>query len=326
MDVIVTGSIAYDYIMSFPSRFGEHILPDQLDHLSVSFLADTLRRLRGGCAANIAYNLALLGERPRLISTAGNDFSDYHRWLNEHQIDTSGVVIIQDVLTASLFVITDLDGNQVAGFYSGAMARAQDLSFHNTDVSTVDLVIISPNDPQAMLKYAAECRALDLPYLFDPSQQIIRFSSDELITGLTGAKILIVNEYEYGLLHNKTGLDVAEILKTGTEAVIITLGERGSRIETESQIYEIGIVPAERILDPTGVGDAYRAGLCKGLALNAGWEIAGQMGAVCSAFVIEQYGSQSHHYTPKKFIERFRQHFDDKGKLETLAATVTYSA
>jgi adenosine kinase len=320
MNIVVTGSVAYDYIMSFPGQFKEHILPDQLDHLSVSFLVDEMRKQRGGCAANIAYNLTLLGEHPKLMATVGQDFGDYHHWLDEQGVDTSGLVVIPDVNTASFFVITDLDSNQVAGFYTGAMARARDLSFHDMDRSSIDLVVISPNDPRAMLRYPAECRELGLPFLYDPSQQIIRFSGDELAAGLSGAKVLIVNEYEFGMLRNKTGLDARRILESGTEAVITTLGKDGSRIETLDGEFEIAVIEVDQALDPTGVGDAYRAGLCKGLAMGVGWEIAGKMGTVCAAYVIECNGPQSHCYTPAEFVERFRQHFDDGGALDPLEA------
>ena len=318
MNVIVTGSIAYDYLMSFPGRFAEHILPDQIEHLSVSFLVDEMRRQRGGCAANIAYNLALLGERPRVMGTVGQDFGEYRAWLEQHGVDTSLIRDEPDLFTASFFVSTDQDGNQIASFYTGAMARARNLSFHDLDAGQVNLVVISPNDPQAMVKYAAECQDLDIPYLYDPSQQIIRLSGDELRAGLAGCSILVVNEYEFEMLQEKTGLTPEEIRATPARACVVTLGVEGSRIWAGEAIYDIPAVPPEQTDDPTGVGDAFRAGFIKGLSANLPWDVTGRTGALAATYVIEQPGSQSHHYTLAKFVARYREHFDDERALEVL--------
>ena len=318
MNVIVTGSIAYDYLMSFPGRFAEHILPDQIEHLSVSFLVDEMRRQRGGCAANIAYNLALLGERPRVMGTVGQDFGEYRAWLEQHGVDTSLIRDEPDLFTASFFVSTDQDGNQIASFYTGAMARARNLSFHDLDAGQVDLVVISPNDPQAMVKYAAECQDLDIPYLYDPSQQIIRLSGDELRAGLAGCSILVVNEYEFEMLQEKTGLTPEEIRATPARACVVTLGVEGSRIWAGEAIYDIPAVPPEQTDDPTGVGDAFRAGFIKGLSTNLPWDVTGRMGALAATYVIEQPGSQSHHYTLAEFVARFQEYFDAEGVLDVL--------
>ncbi|MBE9470923.1 MAG: carbohydrate kinase family protein [Chloroflexi bacterium] len=318
MNVIVTGSIAYDYLMSFPGRFAEHILPDQIEHLSVSFLVDEMRRQRGGCAANIAYNLALLGERPRVMGTVGQDFGEYRAWLEQHGVDTSLIRDEPDLFTASFFVSTDQGGNQIASFYTGAMARARNLSFHDLDAGQVDLVVISPNDPQAMVKYAAECQDLDIPYLYDPSQQIIRLSGDELRAGLTGCSILVVNEYEFEMLQEKTGLTPEEIRATPARACVVTLGVKGSRIWAGEAIYDIPAVPPEQTDDPTGVGDAFRAGFIRGLSANLPWDVTGRMGALAATYVIEQPGPQSHHYTLAEFVARFQEYFDDEGVLDVL--------
>lgn len=318
MNVIVTGSIAYDYLMSFPGRFAEHILPDQIEHLSVSFLVDEMRRQRGGCAANIAYNLALLGERPRVMGTVGQDFGEYRAWLEQHGVDTSLIRDEPDLFTAAFFVSTDQDGNQIASFYTGAMARARNLSFHDLDAGQVDLVIISPNDPQAMVKYAAECQDLDIPYLYDPSQQIIRLSGDELRAGLAGCSILVVNEYEFEMLQEKTGLTPEEIRATPARACIVTLGVEGSRIWAGEAIYDIPAVPPEQTDDPTGVGDAFRAGFIRGLSANLPWDVTGRIGALAATYVIEQPGPQSHHYTLAEFVARFQEYFDAEGVLDVL--------
>ncbi len=318
MNVIVTGSIAYDYLMFFPGRFAEHILPDQIEHLSVSFLVDEMRRQRGGCAANIAYNLTLLGERPRVMGTVGQDFGEYRAWLEQHGADTSLIRDEPDLFTASFFVSTDQDGNQIASFYTGAMARARNLSFYDLDAEQVDLVVISPNDPQAMVKYAAECQDLDIPYLYDPSQQIIRLSGDELRAGLAGCSILVVNEYEFEMLQEKAGLTPEEIRATPARACVVTLGVEGSRIWAGEAIYDIPAVPPEQTDDPTGVGDAFRAGFIKGLSANLPWDVTGRIGALAATYVIEQPGPQSHHYTLAKFVARYRKHFDDEGALDAL--------
>jgi adenosine kinase len=315
MNVIVTGSIAFDYLMSFPGRFVEHILPDQLDHLSVSFLVDEMRRQYGGTAPNIAYNLALLGERPRVMGTAGQDFGDYRAWLEQHGVDTSLVREEPDLFTASFFVSTDLDGNQIASFYTGAMARARELSLIDNEA---DLVTISPNDPQAMVKYPAECRELGIPYLYDPSQQIIRLSGEDLRVGLEGCDLLVVNEYEFGMLREKTGLSDEAIQSAPARACIVTLGEKGARIWAQDGVYDIAVAPPKRVDDPTGVGDAFRAGLIKGLAIDLGWRLAGQMGALAATYTLEQPGPQSHRYTLPEFVARFREHFDDEGALDAL--------
>lgn len=318
MNVIVTGSIAYDYLMTFPGRFAEHILPDKIEHLSVSFLVDEMRRQRGGCAANVAYNLALLGERPRLMATVGQDFGEYRAWLEQHGVDTSLTREEPDLFTASFFVSTDRDGNQIASFYTGAMACARDLSFHNLEAGQVDLVTISPNDPEAMVKYAAECRELGIPYLYDPSQQIVRLSGDALQAGLQECDILIVNEYEFEMLREKTSLTPEEIRSAPARACVVTRGAEGTRIWAEGSVYDIPIVPPERVLDPTGVGDGFRAGFIKGLSASLPWEITGRMGALAATYVIEQPGAQSHHYTLAEFVARYRQFFDDEGMLDAL--------
>jgi adenosine kinase len=315
MDIIVTGSIAFDYLMTFPGRFVEHILPDQLEHLSVSFLVDEMRRQYGGTAPNIAYNLALLGERPRVMGTAGQDFGDYRVWLEGHGVDTSLVREEPDLFTASFFVSTDLDGNQIASFYTGAMARARELSLRGLQA---DLVTISPNDPEAMAKHPAECRELGLPYLYDPSQQIIRLSGEDLAAGLAGCDLLVVNEYEFDMLREKTGLSDEAIHAAPARACIVTLAEEGSRIWADGEVYDIPVVPPEQVKDPTGVGDAFRAGLIKGLALELSWELVGRMGALAATYCLEQHGTQSHGYTPAEFVARFRAHFDDTGALDVL--------
>lgn len=317
MKIIISGSIAYDYLMSFPGRFQEHILPDQIDRLSVSFLVDTLSKRRGGIAPNIAYTLALLGERPLVMATAGHDFGEYRDWLEDHGVDTSAVVEIPDLFTASFFVNTDLDNNQIASFYTGAMAFAHTLSIAEHAGGSADLVVISPDDPRAMVKRAEECRALGIPYIYDPSQQIIRLSAEQLAAGIRDCLLLIVNEYEFGMVQENTGWTEDEVV-THAGGLIITLGEAGSRLLIGEAEHHIPTVPPDRIADPTGVGDAFRGGLLRGYSLGLPWEVAGRMGSVAAAYVLEQLGSQSHQYTRAEFVARYRQHFDDDGSLDAL--------
>lgn len=317
MKIVISGSIAYDYLMSFPGRFQEHILPDQIDRLSVSFLVDTLSKRRGGIAPNIAYTLALLGERPLVMGTAGHDFGEYRDWLEDHGVDTSAVVEIPDLFTASFFVNTDLESNQIASFYTGAMAFAHTLSIAEHAGGSADLVVISPDDPRAMVKRAEECRALGIPYIYDPSQQVVRLSAEQLAAGIRDCLLLIVNEYEFGMVQEKTGWTEDEVV-THAGGLIITLGEAGSRLLIGEAEHHIPSVPPDRIADPTGVGDAFRGGLLRGYSLGLPWEVAGRMGSVAAAYVLEQLGTQSHQYSRAEFVARYRQHFDDDGSLDAL--------
>ncbi len=317
MKIAITGSIAYDYIMKYPGEFKEMLIVESLDHISVSFLVDEMTRHRGGIAPNIAYTLALLGERPVLVGTAGQDFVEYRAFLESIGVDTSGTRVYDDVFTASFFVSTDCKLNQIAMFYSGAMARARDLSLAEAVHGTPDLVVISPNDPVAMQNLIAECKARSIRYLYDPSQQVARVSGDELIEGVCNAHILIVNEYEYDALRKKTGLTHEAVMaQVGT--VIVTRGKDGSDIYAQDATYHIPIVPTDQLQDPTGVGDAFRGGLLKGLAAGWPWEICGRVGALAATYALEQVGTQNHRYTRQEFVNRFRQHFDDGGVLETM--------
>ncbi len=319
MTIAVTGSMAYDYIMSFPGRFAEHILPDQIHILSVSFLVDSMRRERGGCAGNIAYNLTLLGQRPLLMATVGQDAPEYVAWLREQGVDTSGVLQLPDEFTASFFVSTDRDNNQIASFYTGAMAKAGRISFKDHCPETIEVAIISPNDPGAMVKYARECQELGIPYIYDPSQQIPRLSPAELVEGIRGAKVLIVNDYEFGMIKNQTGLSDDEIQRL-TEVVVITRGECGSTIRTAGGTWEIPSAPPRRVADPTGVGDAYRAGFITGMCCGLPWDTVGRLGSLAATYVLEEHGTQRHHYSFDSFIQRYCEIFGDTPELGALTA------
>ena len=306
MRIIITGSIAFDYLMSFPGRFTDHILPEHLSRVSLSFLVDSMDKRRGGCAPNIAYTLALLGERPALMATAGRDFDDYRAWLEAAGVDTSLVKQVADKFTASFFCSTDCDNNQIASFYTGAMAHAGELSFRT--VGPVDLVTISPNDPGAMTQYAEECRTTGIPFMFDPGQQCARMSGPEIADGIAGAAVLICNDYEYAIIRDKTGLDEAAILAlAGT--LVVTRGEHGSTVISAGERADVPAVAPFQLVDPTGVGDAYRAGFIKGMALGAEPEVCARLGSVAATYALEHLGGQSHAYTPAEFEERYRRHF-----------------
>jgi adenosine kinase len=307
MNIVVTGSIAYDYLMSFPGKFTEHFLPEHMHRVSLSFLVDTMDKRRGGCAPNIAYTLALLGERPLLMATAGEDFGEYRQWLEAAGVDTSLVKQVEGKFTASFFCSTDQHNNQIASFYTGAMADAGELSFRSAP--DCGLTIISPNDPGAMVQYAEECRTLGIPYIFDPGQQVARMSGDELKDGTIGATIVICNDYEFEILKQKTGLDEGSILRSSS-ALIVTRGEHGSTIISRDQRVNVAAVRPRRIVDPTGVGDAFRGGLMKGIALGLSYAESAQIGSVAATYALEHLGGQSHAYTFQAFLERYEEHFE----------------
>jgi adenosine kinase len=307
MKIIVTGSIAFDYLMSFPGKFTEIILPDHLSRLSVSFLVDTMDKRRGGCGPNIAYTLALLGERPHLMATAGEDFGEYRLWLEAAGIDTSLVKQIPGKFTASFFCSTDEANNQIASFYTGGMANAAELSFRT--VAGCGVAIIAPNDPAAMVQYAEECRALGIPYIFDPGQQCARMGGPELTDGIVGATMVICNDYEFELIGQKTGMREAEILAQA-KALLVTRGEEGSSVYTAAGgRVDVAAVKPERIVDPTGVGDAFRGGLLKGMALGLPYDVCARLGSVAATYALEHLGGTSHTYTWDAFKARYEQHF-----------------
>jgi len=311
MKIVVTGSIAYDYLMSFPGKFTEQILPEHLHRLSVSFLVDSMDKRRGGCAPNIAYTLALLGEKPFLMATAGEDFSDYKQWLEAAGIDTSLTKQISGKFTASFFCSTDTENNQIASFYTGAMADAGQLSFRNA--KDTKMAIISPNDPGAMVSYAEECRTLKIPFIFDPGQQCSRMSGDELKDGISGAHILICNDYEFELIRQKTGMGEKEVLEQ-VDTLIVTKGEKGSSIITKSGQVDVPAVAPTREADPTGVGDAFRGGLLKGFAVGLSAAEAAKIGSVAATYCLEHLGGTNHAYTFDEFKKRYEKHF---GALKT---------
>jgi len=318
MSIIVTGSIAFDYLMKFPGYFKDHILPEHLDSISLSFLVDEMVRQPGGVASNISYTLGLLGEQARLVGTAGVDFNEYRKVLEGVGVDTSGVKIIDTKFTASFFVNTDLSNAQIASFYAGAMADATTISIKDLDLDADDLVVISPNAPDAMIQYALECQELGIPYVFDPSQQIVRLDGEKLKAGLTGAKALFANAYEFELLQKHCRMSSQEILQS-VDFAVVTQGELGSMIyENGEFLGEVPVFPPKQILDPTGVGDSFRAGFLKGYVHGFDLMLCAQIGALAATYCLEEKGPQSQRYSLEDFITRFRTQFNDDGALDAL--------
>lgn len=316
MDILLTGSVAYDYLMTFPGLFKEQILPERLASISLSFLVDGMSKQRGGIAPNIAYTMALLGERPRVMATVGEDFSDYRAWLDSKGVDTSLMKVVPGLFTASFFATTDTDSAQIASFYPGAMAHSASQSLKDLDKKP-DLVIVSPSAPDAMMKFPAECREMGIKYLYDPSQQVLRLEGSELARDMEGAYFLFCNDYEFGLISKKTGWDLEQILKH-VKVVVITRGKDGAHLYTDNTEIHIPTVPEDEIVDPTGVGDAFRGGFLAGYARGLDWKLCGEIGSLSAVYCLEQRGTQNHSYTREEFIKRFRKHFDDGGKLDAL--------
>lgn len=316
MDILLTGSVAYDYLMTFPGLFSEQFLPERLEKISLSFLVDSMSRQRGGVAPNIAYTMALLGQRPRVMATVGEDFAEYRTWLEERGVDTSLMEVVPGFFTASFFATTDRSNAQIASFYPGAMGEASRQSL--LDIHPVpNLAIVSPNSPSAMTKFAQECKTLSIPYLYDPSQQVLRLDGDELKRDMDGAHFLFVNDYEFDLISKKTGWDLATILQH-VMVVVVTRGKDGANVYVGSDDYYIPTVPERQVVDPTGVGDAFRGGFLAAYAHQWDWLICGEVGSLAAVFCLEQKGPQNHTYTRTEFVNRFREHFDDHGTLEEL--------
>lgn len=316
MEIVIAGSVAFDYLMTFPGYFQEHILPDHLDKISLSFLVDSMVRRRGGIAPNIAYNLTLFGEKPRLWATVGEDFEEYRSWLEEMGIDTEDVLVIPNEYTASFFVNTDFSHAQIASFYPGAMAHAAQLSLKKLRNHPPDLVVLSPTAPDAMIQYAGECQDLKFPYIYDPSQQIVRLTGEDLRNGIKGAQALFVNEYEFELIRKMTGWNKEEILDCESLAfLVVTHGKDGSTITTCEDQIKVPAIPPKAVIDPTGVGDAFRGGFLAGYSRGLDLEICGRMGALCASYCLEHQGTQGHSFTMEAFINRFREYFDDRGNM-----------
>ena len=317
MKVILTGSIAFDYLMKFPYLFKDTILPEHIEKISLSFLVHEMIKQDGGVGANIAYSLAMLGGKAYLYSTAGQDFPEYAKRLNAVGVDTSGVGIIEDKFTASFFATTDTSNAQIATFYTGAMTNSADLALADAAYEQDDFVMISPTDPGAMKRYIHEAKELGLRMIFDPGQQIISMDAMDIIEGVNSAYGIFVNEYEFELLQDKTGFSAEEIVSKPTFCVV-TLGGDGAKIYAKGDEFFIPVIEGIQVVDPTGVGDAFRAGFLRAYLAGLDLTLCGEMGAVTAALAIQHNGPQCHKFDWHTFKTIFREHFDDHGELDKL--------
>jgi adenosine kinase len=309
MSLVITGSVAYDYLMRYPGRFRDHILPENLDSLSLSFLADSMQRVR--------YTMRLLGVPAVVMATVGNDFSDYRTWLEEQGLPTDQIIEIPNELTATFFVSTDLEQNQIANFYAGAMNYARNYSLESRGLGKADFVVISPNDPVAMLNYAQECKHLGIPYAYDPSQQIARLSGDDLQESVPGAAYLLCNEYELAMVQSKTGWSLDEI-RANVGMLVLTLGKKGSVLYTGDEAIPIPVAHLENMEDPTGAGDAYRGGFFAALMGGLPPAVCGKIGSLCSVYAMEHVGTTAHSFTINEFIARYTRIFGAEPSLQLL--------
>jgi adenosine kinase len=307
--VVVSASIAYDYIMAFPGSFGDHILPDKTHVLSVSFLVNTLKRQRGGVAGNIAYSLALLGERPMLAGAGGADFGPYRQAFEELGIDLTLVMDVPSELTASAFMMTDLKDNQIAAFYPGAGGQIGELSLAEA-AAKVPYGIVGATMPEAMRRHAHEIAAAGARLIYDPSQQIVALSAEDLVAGIDDAWALVGNDYEYAMIEQKTGLSI-DALKERVSLLVVTYGEEGSEFLSNGASVRIPAAKTNDVRDPTGAGDAFRAGMIKGLLLEAPHEVTGRVASLAATYAVELHGTQEHRYTSEQFVERFECVYPD---------------
>jgi len=306
MHTLICGSIAYDNIMVFNGRFKDHILPEQLHILNVAFLVPDLRREFGGCAGNIAYNLQLLGGRPLIMATVGDDHQPYAYRLDRLGLAQQHVRHVPQTFTAQAFITTDLDDNQITAFHPGAMNHSQLNHVH--DVREVKLGIVAPDGREGMLQHAREFHAAGLPFLFDPGQGLPMFDGTELLEFVRLADFVAVNDYEGRMLQEKTQLRLDQIAQQ-VKALVVTLGAKGSLIFTGGEQIEIPCVKADSIVDPTGCGDAYRAGLLYGIANGMDWQRTGRLASLLGALKIAHRGGQNHHFTRDEVAIRFEQNF-----------------
>jgi adenosine kinase len=309
MAVVATGSVAFDYILTFRGRFGDQIVADKTHVINLSFLVDSMERHRGGVAANYAYTLALLGHPAAVLATAGSDGGEYRDWLEGLGVDCRGLRLLPDVFTATGFTTTDLNDNQITGYYGGAMLQAGILGLADT-VADPEAVIVGPNAPDAMRRLVRECREGGVRWLYDPAHQLPHLTAEELEDGARGAWIVIGNDYELELIRRRTGRDEEGLLQLA-EIVVTTLGREGSRIATRDGRFTIPPAPARHEVDPVGAGDAYRAGLVHGLLADLGIERAARIGSLAGTYVVEQTGTVEHRYTRDEFVARYRQAYGD---------------
>lgn len=318
MKIAVSASIATDHLMRFPGRFRDSLVDGALDHITLSFLVDELDVRRGGVGGNIAFGMGVLGASPVLVGAAGADFADYRSWLERHGVDCSGVLISELRHTARFICTTDSDQNQLASFYTGAMAEAREIELEPVAerVGGLDLVLVGPNDPEAMLRHTDECRFRGIAFAADPSQQLARMNGDEIRLLVEGAQFLFTNEYEASLIEQKTGWSADEILDR-VQVRITTLAAKGSRIESRHFApLHVPVPREEQIIDPTGVGDAFRAGFLCGYSWGLSLERCAQIGSLLATYAIETVGPQEYEVSQRRFLERMAEAYGDEAAAE----------
>jgi adenosine kinase len=306
MSALICGSFAYDNIMVFPDRFKNHILPEKIHILNVSFLVPKMRREFGGCAGNIAYNLKLLGVEALPIGTVGSDFGPYAKWMDKCDIRCDYIKVLDDTLTAQAFITTDLDDNQITAFHPGAMNFSHHISILDVNGGTIG--IIAPDGRQGMIQHAAEFAEGGIPFIFDPGQGMPMFDGNDLLRFIDQATWVTVNDYEWHVMQERTGLSF-QAMTERLEALIITRGSQGSRIYTPKHCYEIPAAKARSVNDPTGCGDAYRAGLLYGLMNDLDWETTGRIASLMGTIKIEHHGTQNHRFDRSEFGARYQESF-----------------
>jgi adenosine kinase len=307
--IVVCGSLAYDRIMDFPGKFEDYILPDKIHILNISFTINRLKESFGGTAGNISYNLSLLGEKPILITAAGTDFAKYKKWLKKNKIDTAKIKLDKKELTASAYIITDQSDNQIAGFYPGS----KDVSCCRLaeKIGKIDLAIISPDCKERMLEFAKIFKKRKVPYIFDPGQQITSFSAKELLYLISSARVLIGNDYEIGFITKKLRMNLEKIGKI-VNIIVVTKGGNGSEIYSQGGKIKIPSAKPKNTSDPTGAGDAYRAGLIRGFANNWPLEKTGKLASLVSVYTVEKYGTQTHSFCYKELAKRYKENFKEE--------------
>lgn len=308
MSALICGSFAFDTIMVFPDKFQNHIMPDKVHMLNVAFLVPELRREFGGCAGNIAYNLKLLGDEPVPMGTVGNDFNSYATWMDQQQISRRHVHVKEGSYTAQAFITTDMNDNQITAFHPGAMNFAHER--HISEAEDITLAIVSPDGRDGMIQHAQQLHEAGIPFIFDPGQGLPMFNGEELLHFAKLATYITVNDYEAQLFQDRTGLSPAEIA-ADVKALIITRGGEGSYIYADGKQLSIPPAKTEKLADPTGCGDAYRAGLIHGIMHGKDWETTGRIASLLGAIKIEQHGTQNHHFTAEEFDLRYQASFGD---------------
>lgn len=303
MNTIISGSLAYDRIMDFPEYFSDHILPDKIHVLNVCFMVNGVTENFGGTAGNIAYALKLMGGEPRVSATIGQDNHRYLEWLDKNGISRNGLRVIADEMTAGAYITTDKGDNQITGFNPGAMKFSSNLDFDNLDGES--LLIVSPGNLDDMVNYPRLCRERNIRYIFDPGQAMPMLQSNDILNNIDGCMMLMVNDYEMDLIVDKTGRTREEILERAG-STIVTLGEMGSILYRDTRPTPVAVVPARKVVDPTGAGDAYRGGLLHGINTGRSIEESATIGSVCASFAVEFYGTQVYSFTREEFEDRFK--------------------